>query len=50
MKDVDFSIDENFCQVKGIYDITMKLPSEEMVIQGNWMVKFEIEILETGVL
>jgi hypothetical protein len=44
IKDVDFSIDENFCQVKGIYDITMKLPMEEMVIRGNWDVSFEKDL------
>jgi hypothetical protein len=41
IKDVDFSIDENFCQVKGIYNITMKLPMEEMILRGNWDVNFE---------
>lgn len=44
IKDVDFSIDENFCQVKGIYNITMKLPMEEMVIRGNWDVNFEKDL------
>ena len=44
IKDVDFSIDETLCQVKGIYNITMKLPGEEMVTAGNWNVNFERDL------
>ena len=40
IKDVDFSIDEKRCHVKGIYDVTMKLPLEEINLKGNWLVEF----------
>ena len=40
IKDVDFSIDEKRCHVKGIYDVTMKLPLEEIILKGNWLVEF----------
>ena len=41
--DVDFSMDEKFCQVKGAYDITFILPLEEIVLKGNWKVEFELD-------
>lgn len=37
---VDCSIDEKSCHVKGIYDVTMKLDLEEIVLKGNWLVEF----------
>jgi len=40
IKDVDFLIDENSCQVKGIYNVMMKLPFEEIILKGNWLVEF----------
>ncbi len=40
VKDLDVSIDEKLCQVKGIYDINTKLQSEEISMKGNWMVEF----------
>ena len=43
IKDVDCTIDEKTCQVKGAYNITMVLPLEEIVLQGNWMVEFELD-------
>ena len=43
IKDVDCTIDEKTCQVKGAYNITMKLPLEEIVLQGNWLVEFETD-------
>ena len=43
IKDVDFSINEKFCQVKGTYDVTFILPLEEIVLRGNWQVEFELD-------
>ncbi|MGH2566568.1 MAG: hypothetical protein ACRDE5_18760, partial [Ginsengibacter sp.] len=40
VKDVDFSMSEKLCQVKGVYDITTKLQSAEISLKGNWMVEF----------
>ena len=43
IKDVNCAIDEKFCQVKGGYDITLRLPLEEIVLKGNWQVEFELD-------
>jgi hypothetical protein len=40
VKDIDFSMNEKSCQVKGMYDINTKLQSEEIPLKGNWMVEF----------
>ena len=44
IKDTDFSIDENFCKVKGTYDIAVKLQVEELALRGNWEVNFEMDL------
>lgn len=31
------------CQVKGPFKLTLKLPLEEIIIEGNWTVKFELD-------
>ena len=43
IKDVNCTIGEKFCQVKGGYDITLRLPLEEIVLKGNWQVEFELD-------
>jgi len=43
IKDVDCTIDEKICQVTGTYDIAMKLPLEEIVLRGSWLVEFELD-------
>lgn len=35
-------VDAN-CEVKGTYDITLVLPSEELNLKGNWLVEFEFD-------
>jgi hypothetical protein len=43
LTNIDCVIDNNNCQVKGTYDITLVLPSEEVNIKGNWLVEFEFD-------
>lgn len=43
IKAFDCSIDEKFCLVKGVYDITFILPLEETILKGNWQVEFELD-------
>ena len=40
---IDCEINENFCEVKGEYDITLVLSSEERRILGSWRVEFELD-------
>lgn len=40
---IDCIIDNTNCQVKGMYDITLVLPSEEFNIKGNWLVEFKFD-------
>jgi len=35
-------VDTN-CQVKGTYDVTLVLPSEEVNVKGTWIVEFEFD-------
>ena len=35
-------VDAN-CHVKGTYDVTLVLPSEEVNVKGNWLVEFEFD-------
>lgn len=37
------TFNENLCHVKGKYNIAAKLPLEEIVLQGNWMVEYELD-------
>jgi len=39
----DCQIVDTNCQVKGTYDITLVLPSEEINLKGNWLVEFEFD-------
>jgi len=40
---IDCVIDDIKCQVKGNYDVTLVLPSEEVNVKGNWLVEFEFD-------
>lgn len=31
------------CQVKGPYKLTLKLPLEEIIVEGNWTVEYELD-------
>ena len=35
-------VDTN-CRVKGTYDVTLVLPSEEVNVKGTWIVEFEFD-------
>lgn len=39
IKDNYFFIDDKNCEVRGDYDLTLKLESEEVNLKGNWAVK-----------
>ncbi len=39
----DSQIVDTNCQVKGTYDVTLVLPSEEINAKGNWLVEFEFD-------
>jgi hypothetical protein len=40
---IDCEINENCCEVKGEYDISLVLPSEERRVLGSWRVEFELD-------
>jgi hypothetical protein len=40
---IDCIIDNTNCHVKGTYDITLVLPSEQVNVKGNWLVEFEFD-------
>ena len=37
---IDCVIEDTNCQVKGNYDVTLVLPSEEIIVKGKWSVEF----------
>ncbi|CAN5294758.1 hypothetical protein BH20BAC1_BH20BAC1_09950 [soil metagenome] len=39
---VDCVIDDNICHVRGMYDVTLVLPGEEINLKGKWIVEFEL--------
>lgn len=43
MNDPVCTIEGNSCYVKGNYDVTLALSSEEIFIHGKWMVEFEFD-------
>ena len=43
MNDLGCTIDGNCCFVKGNYNVTLKLSSEEIFVKGNWMVEYEFD-------
>lgn len=43
MNDPGCTIDGNCCFVKGNYNVTLKLSSEEIFVKGNWMVEYEFD-------
>ena len=38
-----FPLEKETCQVKGFYELTLKLPLEEIILKGNWMVEYELD-------
>jgi len=44
----DCQIVDTNCQVKGTYDVTLVLPSEEVNVKGTWIVEFEFETMDFG--
>ena len=38
-----FPLKKETCQVKGFYELTLKLPLEEIILKGNWMVEYELD-------
>jgi len=41
LTNINCVIDNNNCQVKGMYDVTLVLPSEEVNAKGSWLVEFD---------
>lgn len=39
----DCIIDNTNCQVKGGFDVMLVLPSEEIKVEGNWLVEFRLD-------
>lgn len=39
---VDCVIDDSVCNVKGMYDVTLVLPLEEINLKGKWLVQFAL--------
>jgi hypothetical protein len=42
-EDVLCIFENEICQVKGSYELTLKLPLEEIILKGNWMVEYELD-------
>lgn len=40
---VDCVIADTFCNVKGMYDVTLVLPLEEINLKGDWLVEFALD-------
>ncbi len=43
LTNIDCIIDNTNCQVKGGFDVTLVLPSEEIKVEGNWLVEFNLD-------
>jgi hypothetical protein len=42
-EDVLCFFEKEICQVKGPYELALKLPLEEIILRGNWMVEYELD-------
>lgn len=40
---IDCIIDNTNCQVQGGFDVLLVLPSEEIKVEGNWLVEFKLD-------
>ncbi len=43
LTNIDCIIDNTNCQVQGGFDVTLVLPSEEIKVEGNWLVEFNLD-------
>ena len=43
LTNVNCIIDNTNCQVQGSFDVTLVLPSEEIKVEGNWLVEFNLD-------
>ncbi len=43
LTDIDCAIEDTNCRVKGVFEVTLILPSEDIKVEGNWLVKFNLD-------
>lgn len=42
-EDVLCIFEKEICRVKGPYELTLKLPLEEIILKGNWTIEYELD-------